>query len=102
MKNFVTFCKLGAVIILLSLAGCGKKQLASAPTAAEPVMKAAAMVDLQCNGDFTKIQPLVDACNVEKKAGKEGVNCAELAKGNGEIAELNARTPGACSPKIRF
>lgn len=102
MKSILSLRRFGAALIVLSLAACGEKQAAPAPAAVKPVMQAATMVDFQCNGEFVKIQPLVDACNVEKQAGKEGVNCAELAKGNRDVAELNARTPGACSPKIRF
>ena len=91
--------------IAIAIAGCSGAEK-PAPAAAEPapVMTADEMATYHCSGATEKIQPLHDACQAEKTAGKttSGPNCRALVMGNAKVAEINQKTPGACSPKIRF
>lgn len=85
------------------LAGCSDKSAPAAP-ALKAVMSADEMAKHHCSGSLEKIKPLHDACAAEQGAGAsaKGPNCTALRLGTEKVAELNNKSPGACSPKIRF
>lgn len=89
--------------LTLLVSGCSDKPASVVPVT-KAVMSADEMAKYHCSGSLDKIKPLHDACVAEQKGGASagGVNCAALQEGNAIVAETNKKTPGACSPKIRF
>jgi hypothetical protein len=100
MKTFYlsTLC-----VLALFVSACSDKQ-APVLTGTKAVMSGDEMAKFHCSGSLEKIGPLIDACAAEKSGGASsgGANCAALEEGKAKVAATNKKTPGACSPKIRF